>query len=166
MIIFVSSCVVFDRTLTAFLRETGIGSMRWGGFDEYARDTSAIVRKENDGHGNIIVNPYNRKTPHKKQPGDATIIPVRNPYKTPCSQRKADAPLRQWVTSNTRVSVHYFILRPHTAIFESSPHILWIFFLFQQGSAAVPNKFDNGKGKFGVTKVNVCEMSFNAIIDV
>ena len=29
-------------------------------------------------------------------------------------------------------------------------------------SAAVPNKFDDGKGKFGVTKVNVCEMSFNA----
>ena len=82
----------------------------------YTGETNADARKENEGNSKIIVNPYSRKTPYRKQPCDATTVPVKDPNKKPCSQRKTDAPLQQWIATNTRASTRDVISPlPHTA---------------------------------------------------
>ena len=83
----------------------------------YTGVTNTDARKENEGNRKIIVNTYSRKTPHRKQPCDATTVPVKNPYKKLCLQCKMDAPLQQWIVTNTRVSKRDFILPlPHITV--------------------------------------------------
>jgi len=87
----------------------------------YTGVTNTDARKENEGNHKIILDPYSRKTAHRKQPCNATTVPVKNPHKKPCSQRKTDAPLQQWIATNTWVSTDDFILPlPHTARLKSA----------------------------------------------